>query len=448
MNHRSPDPVEAPYFAKPKSVLMVTGALARGGAERQMIASANGLLREGYEVEVLELQGTVPGQSTFKDEMAALGVPLHHASEFPPVRPDAAYDTLRLDAFASILPGSAAAIAGQLAQAIRTLRPSVVHCWSDLSNVVGGFVATNLNVPRIILGLRVMPPSFWYPDEESELYRIAYGVLAANPAVAFISNSSASSRAFEDWLPLRSGIVRLVYSGFLSSSMHIRESTERADCRTRLRLPQDAPVVAAMMRFAEEKDPELWLDTAAAIAGTRPDVHFIIAGYGHGRAAEKIASRAAELGLGGRVVMPGATKDIGEVYAASDVLLLTSRTETVPNVMIEAQAAGIPVVGPDVGGVSEAMLDGVTGLLVRERSAEALAAAVLQILDTPGWADRVAKLGPAFVSDRFGHGRMVRETIAAYDDEKAADPCGRSNAVSEDANDNAPSVAPDATPAE
>jgi glycosyltransferase involved in cell wall biosynthesis len=166
------------------------------------------------------------------------------------------------------------------------------------------------------------------------------------------------------------------------------------------------------MRFAPEKDPDLWLETAAAIAAARPDVHFVLAGNGHGDIADQIFKKAGTLGL--RLIMPGAVTDVGEIYGALDVLLLTSRTENVPNVVIEAQAAGVPVVGPDVGGVGEAILDGVTGLLVPERTAQALAAAVLRILDNPGWLETVAIEGPSFVARRFGLERMVHEMVAIY----------------------------------
>jgi glycosyltransferase involved in cell wall biosynthesis len=116
--------------------------------------------------------------------------------------------------------------------------------------------------------------------------------------------------------------------------------------------------------------------------------------------------------------MPGVATDVGQVYRALDVHLLTSRTENLPNVMIEAQAAGIPVVGPDVGGIGEAMVDQVTGILVPERSAQALAQAVLRILDIPRWRERVAIEGPAFIARKFGLKRMISETIAVYRDQE------------------------------
>jgi glycosyltransferase involved in cell wall biosynthesis len=73
--------------------------------------------------------------------------------------------------------------------------------------------------------------------------------------------------------------------------------------------------------------------------------------------------------------------------------VLTSRFEGTPNVVIEAQAAGLPVVAPNVGGTSEALLDGVTGILVRNRQASCLASAVLDILGDPSWAERCTTKG-------------------------------------------------------
>ena len=98
-----------------------------------------------------------------------------------------------------------------------------------------------------------------------------------------------------------------------------------------------------------------------------------------------------------------------------NVLLLTSEFENTPNTLIEAQAAGIPVVGPDVGGVAETMKHQATGLLVPERSAPKLADAVLQILNEPdGLLTKARVEGPAFVAQRFGYERMVRETTEIY----------------------------------
>jgi len=395
---------------------MVTGAIARGGSERQMIALTNGLLGLGYAVEVCELIGVVAGQSSFADECDRIGVTVRRPGECV-----AAGDHLcdsaagaDLQPYSLLLPTNIANICRALMLAIRQFRPSVVHCWSDLSNLIGGFVSRRMRVPRIVLGQRVAPPPSWFDHAKANLYGRAYRALAGESGIVFVNNSASSGREYEQWMQLSSGTVKIVRNGFLPSSVKVRTRSESTACRKHFGLPSDAAVVGAVMRFSPEKDPTLWLETAAAVAAVRPDVHFLLAGYGHGAVAEQLFSEGTELGLGRRLVMPGVATDVGQVYGALDVCLLTSRLENVPNVLIEAQAAGIPVVGPDVGGVGEALLNGVTGLVVRDRSAHALAGAVLCILDDRRWSQRAAEEGPAFVARQFGQDRLLREMIATY----------------------------------
>ena len=406
----------AAYAPKRKNILMVTEALARGGAERQMIALTCGLVQRGYDVQVFELIGTVSGQSSFASEFAKMGVKLRSPSEFSNVEK---YDFAStefgdLRPFAPLLPANSASLCRALLRAMREFRPSVVNCWSDLSNLIGGVVSTRMRVPRIVLGQRTSIAPFWFDAHKSDLYRQAYRVLAQNPNVVFVNNSRSSAKEYERWIQLATGTIKIVHNGFLPSSIKIRSRSESAACRASLGLPMNRPVVGALMRFAPEKDPDLWLETAAAVASVRSDVYFLLAGYGHGAIADQLLQKGAELGLSTRLVVPGVATDVGQVYSALDVHLLTSRSENLPNVMIEAQAAGIPVVGPDVGGIGEAMIDGITGVVVPDRSAQALARGVLRILDDPRWRERAAVEGPIFVSRKFDQERMIREMIAIY----------------------------------
>ena len=102
------------------------------------------------------------------------------------------------------------------------------------------------------------------------------------------------------------------------------------------------------------------------------------------------------------------------IYAAVSLFLITSNAEGLPNTAVEAQAAGCPVVTTDVGGTREAVLDGITALVVGERSAPALSRAVLAIRSDSEWAGRTATRGPEFVERRFGYDRMIAETLAVY----------------------------------
>src|SRR3954469_20253524 len=123
-------------------VLMVTGALARGGAERQMFALVQGLRTRGWDVEVLELIGVAPRQASFEAEFRKAGVTLSHVSRAASSDGDLDNEVpVELRPFASLFPDTLPRICDGLRRRLQEFRPDIVHCWSDLANIVGGFLA-------------------------------------------------------------------------------------------------------------------------------------------------------------------------------------------------------------------------------------------------------------------------------------------------------------------
>lgn len=401
-----------------KRVLMVTEGLARGGAERQMLALVSGLLDRGFQVQILEIFGVVAGQASFDEEFRALRILPASSLDIdrdPGDRRLARAISASLEPYAAILPAEREIMIAGLCAAVRKFDPDVVHCWSDLASVLGGFAAMRLDAPRIVLGQRTFPPPYFLPPAAADGFLKAYQALIEHAENAIMMNCSRQgAKAYEAWLA-NAAPIRVVYNGLLSSTLRFPAAVEVARHRAKMPIPEGAPVMGAIMRFDPAKDPELWLETAALVADAMPEAHFILAGYGHDDAASWLRRRGEELGLGPRLHMPGVVRDVGWLYAMLDVLLLTSRTETTPNVLMEAQASGIPVVSPDVGGISEVMLDGETGILAPDRSARGLAEAVLSILREPLWRTKARRRGPAFVAEKFGVDRMVEDIIAAYD---------------------------------
>lgn len=399
---------------KRKHVLMVVESFVRGGVERQILLLGEGLLQRGYEVRVFELVGAVSGQANFEEDLARLGITLWNIASFECAEPCSNDANVLFNSLAPLLRENHVSMCSALAAAIAEFAPDVVHCWSDFANMIGGFVAGTMGVPRIVIGQRVFPPPFWYGEEVSELYRQAYRQLASDPRVTFVNNSMTSGREYENWLALAPGTVRVVYNSIWSSAIKSDNTPAPSVCRKAFGLPAGVPVIGGLMRFAPEKDPALWIETAAVIARVRADTMFLLGGYGHGTIADDLYRKGVELGLGARLVMPGAIGETGAFYGALDAFLLTSRTENFGNVLIEAQAAGVPVVAPAVGGIPESMCEGVTGRLVAERSAPSLAAVVLEVLTDGAWRARAAAKGPDFVVKNFDQQRMVSENIAIY----------------------------------
>lgn len=152
------------------------------------------------------------------------------------------------------------------------------------------------------------------------------------------------------------------------------EAEQRFAARSAFGIPADARVVATIGALSEEKDVALAIDTVAAL----PDVHLVLAGDGPER--DRLESRAATAAPG-RIHFTGALRDPTPAYAACDLVLLTSRTEGLPAVLIEAGMRGLPVVTTDVGYVRDIVIDGETGAVVPAGDRAALSAAVETVLD-------------------------------------------------------------------
>jgi glycosyltransferase involved in cell wall biosynthesis len=140
-------------------------------------------------------------------------------------------------------------------------------------------------------------------------------------------------------------------------------------------------------RLVPIKAHEVFFQAAAAIAPVKPRAVFVIVGDGERR--QELGALAARLGLADRVRFLGWRADLNRVYADLDVVALTSRNEGSPVALIEAMAAGRPVVSTRVGGVEDLIVDGEHGLLCPMDDAASVAAQVTRVLDTPDLRARV-----------------------------------------------------------
>ena len=209
------------------------------------------------------------------------------------------------------------------------------------------------------------------------------------PSVMMLSNSRAGAEDYEDWLGLQSGKVSVVYNGVeFNSLLRAADNSDTEKYRKLYKIPGNAPVIGGVFRMSEEKRPLLWIETAAEILSRIPSAHFVIAGNGPMRA--EMQELAQKLGISERLHLPG-NVSVPSWFQLMDVLLLTSRMEGLPNVLLEAQSFGIPIVAPDVGGCVETIERGVTGFVVENATALSLATNVVFILSDHAWY-RLAKV--------------------------------------------------------
>lgn len=209
------------------------------------------------------------------------------------------------------------------------------------------------------------------------------------------------------WGPLGTGAPVLIHGIVLGS--HATKPGTRERIRAELGLPADAVVAVTVANFRREKDYPNLLRAARRAFDQDPRLHIVAVGQGPLEA--EVRALHAELSLGDRFVLTGYRADVSDILAASDLFTLGSAFEGLPVSIMEAMAAGLPVVATAVGGVPEAVTEGVTGLLVPPHEDEALARALLELSRDP---ERRAHMGEQ-ARDR-STGFDIRTAVAVQQD--------------------------------
>lgn len=191
-----------------------------------------------------------------------------------------------------------------------------------------------------------------------------------------------------------------------------RDGPDRLAARARLGILPDEPVVGLVARLVPIKDVLTFLKAMAWLVEHFPRLVVLVVGDGEERAVLEAA--AAQLRIGTRCRFLGWRADLADLYAAMDVLALSSLNEGTPVSVIEAMAAGRPVVATAVGGVPDVVLDRQTGLLVAPRDPEALASAVRLILSDRQMAETLGKEGRNRALTHFDVKRLIADIESLY----------------------------------
>jgi glycosyltransferase involved in cell wall biosynthesis len=199
----------------------------------------------------------------------------------------------------------------------------------------------------------------------------------------------------------------------------------RAALRAEWGVDAGAEVITLVARLVPIKRVDRFLRVAQLLV-ERPRAVFVVVGDGELR--EELSASAEARALGERLRWAGFRRDIPDVCFASDVVVLTSDNEGTPVSLIEAQAAAVPVVGTDVGGVRSAVRDGETGILAPADDEAGLAAAVTAILEDRDLASRMAAAGRRHAATSHAierlvddHDRLYRKLLAARAEHDALD---------------------------
>lgn len=352
-------------------ILHTESSLGLGGQELRILTEVRWLLDHGWE-SVIACQ---PEGRLFAEARAA-DVPVLPVRMPGPVSPRAMFRLRRLMAEQAV---------------------SLVHTHSSIDSWLASLAARSLRLPVVRsrhVSIRIRP-------RRALVYRLAHRVITSGEHVRRMV--AAAGIPLDRIVSVPAGIDTARFHGGVSGE------------GVRAEVGAGGPLVGLVANIRGSKGHRVFLAAARLILAECPDARFLIVGDGVG--FDDVRRRIDEMGLDKRVVMTGFRRDVPEVMAALDVLVLPSiRSEAAPQVVPQALAIGTPVVGTTVGGIPEVIRDGETGCLVPPDDAPALARAILALLRDPARARALARAGQALVRERFTIDAMMAATTAVYED--------------------------------
>lgn len=360
--------------AEPVPICLAITDLNIGGAEKALFNLATGLPRERWKVHVINLGGEEPLAGRLREA----GVEVHclAVSKRKPLR--------AIRDFAALL---------------RRIRPRLLQTFMFHANVAGRFGAWRAGVPLVLGGLRVAEhQKAWHLTVDRLTAWMSLGSVCVSEGVRDFSITYGGISPERLWVIPNGVDVRP-----FDTAKPLDKKTLGYDAADRLAL--------FIGRLDPQKGLPYLLDAAEKVAATRPRWKLAMTGR-EGTESDWFRDRVAESEILTRhVKWFGFRNDIPALLKTADVLLLPSLWEGMPNVVLEAMAAGRAVIGTDVEGTHELVVPGETGWLVPPENAAALAAAMAEAFDAPDRTKRLGEAGRKRVEAKF----TLASTIQAYE---------------------------------
>lgn len=288
----------------------------------------------------------------------------------------------------------------RLCRGLARFQPQIVQTFLFHANIAGRLAAKWAGIPHCVSGIRVAERRSKWP---LRIDRLTNSLVDMNVAVsrAVADFSMAVAR-----LPKQKVIV--IPNGVEIAPFAAAEALDLAT----LGIPLGAKIVVAVGRLDRQKGLSYLIDALPELVARHGDLHLLLVGEGAER--EALTRLIAERGLATRVHFAGWRPDVPRILQAADCLVLPSLWEGMPNVVLEAMAAGLPVVATRVEGVDELVLPDQTGFIVSPASSNELAAALERILCDPDRARRMGEAGRGRIASEFNWDVMAERYDALY----------------------------------
>lgn len=364
-------------------ILYVITSTGIGGAEKQLFELVTRLDVERFEPMVCSLKPSGP----VGEALQARGIPF-----FSLDMPDAGG-----------LRGMAVTMRSvyRLLMLVAALSPDILHTFLFRANQIGRFVALVQGTP-VICAVRTqeMEKQFHHTCDSKTSFMVDHYTANSEGVREFTITKSRLKP--ENITTIANGIDMEPFRGSRCDS----------ELKKSLGLAPEHRVITAVGRLRKEKGYPFLLTAFKGVVEEWPDTRLLIAGEGEEEASLK--QHARELGIAEKIVFAGLRTDIPAILALSEIFVLSSLWEGMPNAVLEAMAAGRPVVATRVGGVPELVVEGETGLTVPPSDAAALRQALLSMLKDSERARLMGEKGRERAEKHFDIRLTVRKTEELY----------------------------------
>jgi len=370
-------------------IMYVITDLHTGGAELQMATLVGHLKDRSQSCHVF----TLLSDGSLRDHLGELAVPVYSGGLKK-------RDLLRA-------PWKIIYAQMKLVRVVQKQRPSVVHAFLPLATFMGALAGRIARVPLIISSRRALGK-----HQERHILLRPFDLLANRLSHCVTVNSKA---VWEDTIH-RDHIdpkkMALIYNGVDSLTFESAQPF-RGETRKKLGIKPRERVIIVIANLILYKGHSDLLKAARKVLKHIPKALFLLVGEDRGIGGN-LKRISIDFGIASKVRFLGLRDDIPQLLAVSDISVLPSHEEGFSNVILESMAAALPIVATNVGGNSEAVVNGVTGWLVPPKNPDAMAEKIVDLLHDPQKARSWGKQGRKRVNKKFTIERMVQEHIKLY----------------------------------
>jgi len=360
-------------------LMQITHDLAIGGLQQVVVNLCRSIDRKRFDVSVLCLRAL----GEFVPEVEALGIKVY-------LIPQKKHGT---DYFSFL----------KVAKILRQGKIDVIHTHNTQPFVDGTLGALLSGVKTIVHTdhARDFPDKFRYMLAEHLMSYFAYRIVGVS------DHTSANLIRYEKIFPRK---VMTIENGIDGSRFEIEIDREKK--RRELGISNNGPIIGLGVRLVEQKGITYLLQAMPQVIKSFPGITLVIAGDGYLKSA--LQHEAIKLGIRKNVLFLGVRLDIPELVKLFDIYVLPSQWEGMPMALLEAMAAGCPIIATNVGGVSKVITDGQNGILVPFASVERLAEVIIKLLSDDNLRNRFLHAGLNRFNEEFSATKMTRNYERLY----------------------------------